>query len=79
MSCLADLSTKSYVLILKRWMLPFSYIQRKIVLLVRIIVSEDHKWGFYSPFNHKFMCPDVRALNATIFVHSTPNIIIDQG
>ena len=35
--------------------------------------------GVFSLFNHKFICPDVRALNATIFVHSTPNSIIDQG
>ena len=46
MSLLADLSTKSYVLILERWMLPFSYIQRKTVLLVRNIVHEDHLWVF---------------------------------
>ena len=66
---LADSSTNSYVLMLERWMLSFSYFQRQIVLLVRNIVSEDQQWGFYRRFNHKFICPDVRALNATIFVH----------
>ena len=40
---LADSSTNSYVLMLKRWMLSFSYLQRQIVLLVRNIVYEDHK------------------------------------
>ena len=35
--------------------------------------------SFFSLFNHKLICPDVRALNATIFVHSTPDSIIDQG
>ena len=79
MSILADLSASSYFLLLERWLLPFSYSQRATVLLVRNYVSEDHKWEFYSRFNHKFMCPDVRALNATIFVHSTPNSIIGKG
>ena len=32
------------VLIFERWMLPFSYIQRQTVLLVRNIVHEDDKW-----------------------------------
>ena len=41
---LADLSTNSYVLMLERWMLPFSYIQRPRLVLVRKIVYEDHKW-----------------------------------
>ena len=31
---------------LERWILPFPYIQRQTVLLVRKIVSEDHKWVF---------------------------------
>ena len=44
MCYLADLDTSSYVVMLERWMLPFSYIQRPTVLLVRNIVSEDHKW-----------------------------------
>ena len=68
--------TSSYVLMLERWMLPFSYIQRPTVLLVRNIVHEDHKWGFFSWFNHEFICPNVRALNATIFVHSTPTVLL---
>ena len=75
---IADLITSSYVLMLERWMLPFSYIQRPTVFLVRNIVSEDQQWGFYRRFNHKFICPDVRALNATIFVHSTPNCTIGK-
>ena len=79
MCYLADLNTSSYVLMLERWMLPFSYIQRPTVFLVRNIVSEDQQWGFYRRFNHKFICPDVRALNATIFVHSTLNSIIGKG
>ena len=78
MCYLADLNTSSYVLMLERWMLPFSYIQRPTVFLVRNIVSEDQQWGFYRRFNHKFICPDVRALNATIFVHSTLNSIIGK-
>ena len=45
-SYLVDLSTSPYVLMLERWMLPFPYIQRQTVLLVRNIVSEDHKWVF---------------------------------
>ena len=40
MSFLADLSTSLYFLMLERWMLPFSYIQRPTVLLVRDIVYE---------------------------------------
>ena len=40
---LADLSTSSYVLMLERWMLPFLYIQRPTVLLVRDIVHEAEK------------------------------------
>ena len=43
---LTDLSTSSYILILERWILPFPYIQRQTVLLVRNIVSEGHKWVF---------------------------------
>ena len=45
-SFVADFNTSSYVLMLERWMLPFSYIQRKTVLLVRNIVHEDHQWVF---------------------------------
>ena len=44
MSILADLSTSPYVLMLERWMLPSSYIQRPTVLLVRDIVYEDCKY-----------------------------------
>ena len=33
---------------------------------------------FFSSFNHEFICPGVRALNATIFVHSTPKSIIGK-
>ena len=44
MSYLADTSTTPYVLMLERWMLPFSYIQRPRLLLVRDIVYEDCKW-----------------------------------
>ena len=79
MSYSPEFITSPYVLMLECWMLPFSYIQRPTALLVRDIVSWRYKWGFYSRFNHKFICPDVRALSATIFVHSTPNNIIDQG
>ena len=43
-SYLVDLSTSPYVLILERWMLPFSFMQRPTVLLVRDIVYEDRKW-----------------------------------
>ena len=46
MSFLADLSTSLYILILERWMLPFSYIQRPTVLLIRDNVHEDQKWIF---------------------------------
>ena len=45
-SYLADLSTSPYVLMLERWMLPFSYIRCPTVLLVRDIVYEDRKWVF---------------------------------
>ena len=45
-SYLVDLSTSPYVLMLERWMLPFSYIRRPTVLLVRDIVYEDRKWVF---------------------------------
>ena len=31
---------------LERWMLPFSYIRRPAVLLVKDIVYEDRKWVF---------------------------------
>ena len=43
-SYLADLSTSPYVLMLERWMLPFSFMQRPTVFLVRDIVYEDRKW-----------------------------------
>ena len=46
MNYLADSSTSPYVLMLERWILPFPYIQCQTVLLVRNIVSEDHKWVF---------------------------------
>ena len=50
---------------LDRWMLPFSYIQRPTVLLVRDIVYEDHKWVFladsskspYVPMLERWMLP----------------------
>ena len=40
---IADLITSSYILMLERWMLPFSYIQHPNALLVRDIVYEDRK------------------------------------
>ena len=46
MSYLANLNRTSYVLMLERWMHPFSYIQRPKVLMARDIVHEDHKWVF---------------------------------
>ena len=33
----------------------------------------------FSWFKYEFICPDVRALNATIFVHSTPNSIVGKN
>ena len=41
--------------------------------MVRNILHEDHKWVFLAYFKHEFICPYVRALNATTFVRSTPN------
>ena len=41
---LADFNTSSYVLMLERWILPFPYIQRQTVFLLRNIVYEDDKW-----------------------------------
>ena len=76
-SFLAYLNTSSYVMMLERWMLPFSYIRRPTVLLVRNIVYEDPD-KLFSLLKHEFICPDVRALNATIFVHLTPNNIIGK-
>ena len=61
----------------ERWMLPFPYIRRPTVLLVRNIVYEDPD-KLFSLLKHEFICPDVRALNATIFVHSTLNSIIGK-
>ena len=43
-SYLVDLSTSRYVLMLEHWMLPFLYIQRPTVLLVRNILYEEDKW-----------------------------------
>ena len=43
MGYLVDLSTSLYVPMLERWRLPFSYIRRPTVLLVRDIVNEDRK------------------------------------
>ena len=40
---LADLSTSPYVLMFERWMLPFSYIRRPTVLVVRDIKNEGRK------------------------------------
>ena len=34
---------------------------------------------FFSWFKHDSIGPDARAMNATIFVHSTPNSIIGKG
>ena len=62
----------------ERWMLPFPYIRRPTVLLVRNIVYEDPD-KLFSLLKHEFICPDVRALNATILEHSTPNNIIGKG
>ena len=45
-SYLVDFGTSPYILILERWMLPFWYIWRPTVLLVRDIVYEDRKWVF---------------------------------
>ena len=45
-SYLADFSTSPHILILERWMLPFWYIRRPTVLLVRDIVYEDRKYVF---------------------------------
>ena len=63
---------------LVRWMLPFPYIRRPTVLLVTNIVYEDPD-KLFSLFKHEFICSDVRALNATIFVHSMPKTIIGKG
>ena len=46
MSFFSLFNHQSLVLMLDRWMLPFSYIRRLTVLLVRNIVFEDHKWVF---------------------------------
>ena len=35
--------------------------------------------SFFSWFKHESIGPDVRVLNAAIFVHSTPNSIIGKG
>ena len=78
MSFLVDFNTSWYVLMLERWMLPFTYIQRPTVSLVRDIVHEDHKWVFFSWFKHELIYPDFRALNSTMSVHSTPNSIIGK-
>ena len=75
---LVDVSTSRYVLMLERWVLPFSYIQRATVKMVRDIVHKDQNWVFSSWIKHAFICPDARVLNATIFVHSTPNSTIGK-
>ena len=75
MSYLADSSTSPYVLMLERWMLPFSYIRRPRLLLVRVLCMEIAN-GLFSWFKHKSICPDVKTLNATIFVHSTHKTVI---
>ena len=59
---------------LVRWMLPFPYIRRPTLLLVRNIVYEDPD-KLFSLFKHESLGPDVKALNASIFVHVTPNSI----
>ena len=41
---LPDLNTSSYIPSLERWILPFPYIQRQTVLIVRNIMCEDCKW-----------------------------------
>ena len=60
---------------LERWMLPFSYIQRPTVLMVRNIVYEDPD-ELFSLFKHEFICPHVRALNATIFNIQRPRLLL---
>ena len=62
---------------LERWILAFSYIQRSTVLLEWVLSMKIANMLF-SWFKHEFICPDVRALNATIFVHSTDKTIIGK-
>ena len=62
---------------LVRWMLPFPYIRRPTLLLVRNIVYEDPD-KLFSLFKHEFICPDVRLLSATIFAQLTPKTIIGK-
>ena len=77
-SYLDDLSTSSYVLMLERWILAFSYIQRSTVLLEWVLSLKIANMLF-SWFKHEFICPDVRVLNATIFIQSLPKSIIGKG
>ena len=77
-SYLVDLSTSPYVLMLERWIIPFSFMQRPTVLLVRILCMKIAN-EFLSWFQYELICSDVRALNATFNVHSTPNSIIGKG
>ena len=77
MSCLADSITSPYSLMLERWILAFSYIQSSTVLLERVLCMEIAN-GLFSWFKNESICPDVRTLNATIFVHSTPKTFIGK-
>ena len=76
-SYVVDLSTSPYVPMMERWMLPFSYIRRPTVLLERVLCMEIAN-GLFSWFKNESICPDVRTLNATIFVHSTPKTFIGK-
>ena len=75
MNYLADSSTSPYVLMLERWMLPFSYIQRPTVLLERELCMKISNELFTWIYNES-ICPNVRVLNAAIFVHSTPVLLV---
>ena len=56
--------------------------------LSRTFNAKDYYWQgilfikianeLFSWFKHESICPDVRALNASIFIHSTPNSIIGK-
>ena len=63
---------------LQRWTVSFSCLKHPLELLVGNIVFEAHIWVFFIWISLHALFSYVRALNVTIFAHSTPKCIIGK-
>ena len=77
-SFLADLSKSSYVPMLQRRTLSFSYIQRHNSIIGKEYFVWSSQFSFFSLFRLNFPFLYVGALNATFFVHSSPKCNIGK-